>query len=163
MKTVCQTELYAQPIEKVFDCLDSLGITGAHMTQSSAMMMGSKLKLAFLTENHTGLGCIYRWSGKMMGLKMDFVVEVTKWVQNKEKTWETIGEPKLIIYAGYRMNLLVMQVKNGTQADLSISYESPKRFFNKILCFLFADSYCRWCLNKMLGDAGKALVVLETG
>ncbi|WHZ08031.1 MAG: hypothetical protein OJF59_001784 [Cytophagales bacterium] len=32
-------------------------------------MMGSKLKLDFITENQTGLGMRYRWKGKMMGFK----------------------------------------------------------------------------------------------
>ena len=34
-------------------------------------------------------------------------ISLSKWIQNKEKVWETIGEPKLIIYSRYRMNLLV--------------------------------------------------------
>lgn len=46
------------------------------------MMMGSKLKLEFLTAEHRGLGSKYRWSGKMMGIPHDFNVEVTKWIAN---------------------------------------------------------------------------------
>ena len=62
------------------------------------MMMGSKLNLEFLTENHTGQGSKYRWTGKVMGMKMDFTVVVTKWMDGEEKIWETIGKTKLIIY-----------------------------------------------------------------
>jgi hypothetical protein len=32
-------------------------------------------------------------------MKMDFTVEVTKWLKGIEKTWETIGEAKMIIYS----------------------------------------------------------------
>jgi hypothetical protein len=151
MKTITRTEVYNAPHEKVFKCIDDLGVTGAHMTQSSGMMMGNKLTLEFLTEQHTGLGTKYGWTGKMMGLPMDFTVEVTKWISGKEKVWETIGESKMIIYSWYQMHLITdVMFNNGTKADLSISYKKPKGFFNKILCFFFADWYCRWCLKKML-------------
>lgn len=157
MKSVKRSETYNATPEQVFKSIDDLGVTGMHMTQSSMMMMGSKLNLEFLTENHTGLGSRYRWTGKMMGLKMDFTVEVTKWISGKEKIWETIGEAKLIIYSWYKMQLIILPTLNGCKAELSISYEKPKGFFKKILSILFADWYCRWCLKHMLGDAKKSL------
>jgi len=137
----------------VFPVLDDLGVTGTHMTTSSAMMMGSKLELEYLTSHHTGLNSSYRWMGKMMGLSMDFTVKVVKWDSPKEKVWETIGRPTLIIYSWYRMALRLNRTDRGTDAILSITYEKPKRVFARLLCFLFADWYCRWCLRKMLGDA----------
>ena len=157
MKTISRTELYEARPEKVFKTIDDLGVTGMHMTQSSMMMMGSKLNLQFLTRNKTGLGSRYRWTGKMMGLNMDFTVEITKWVEGKAKVWETVGPAKLIIYSWYRMALGIKQQLGKTEAELSITYEEPKGFFNRILCFLLADWYCRWCLKKMLGDAKHAL------
>lgn len=84
---------------------------------------------------------------------MDFTVKVTKWIEGKEKIWETIGETKLIIYSWYRMCLKVSPMESGSQAELSISYEKPTGFLNRILSFLFANWYCKWCLKKMLGDA----------
>jgi len=157
MKTLKKTETYSSTPEQVFKCLDDLGVTGTHMTQSSAMMMGSKLNLEFLTTNHTGPGSKYRWTGKMMGMQMNFTVEVTRWIQNKEKVWETIGEARLIIYSWYRMQLLVNPTQQGAQAMLSISYERPKHLFNYFLSFLFAGWYGNWCLRKMLRDARMVL------
>ena len=157
MKTLSRKEFYSASPQEVFKTIDDLGVTGMHMTKSSGMMMGSKLHLDFLTANKTGPGSRYRWTGKMMGLTMDFTVEVTKWVNGVEKVWETIGDTKLIIYSWYRMKLLVRESAGKTEAELSISYEKPKGFFNKILCFLFADWYCRWCLKQMLGDAKKEI------
>src|SRR5688572_15479204 len=157
MKTLSRKETYSASQGEVFETIDDLGITGMHMTGSSMMMMGSKLHLEFLTTNKTGLGSRYRWTGKMMGLIMDFTVEVTKWVNGVEKVWETIGETKLIIYSWYRMKLLLSESNGNTEAELSIAFEKPKGLLNKILCFLLADWYCRWCLKKMLGDAKKAI------
>jgi hypothetical protein len=157
MKTLKRVETYKATPEKVFQTLDDLGVTGMHMTKSSMPMMGSRLNLNFLTANHTGLGSKYRWTGKVMGMIMDFTVEVTKWMEGKEKTWETIGDPKMIIYSWYQMHLVISPSTEGTQAELSISYEKPKAWFNKIICFLLGDWYCRWCLKHMLGDAKEIL------
>lgn len=156
MKTLSRTETYNSTPEKVFQCLDDLGVTGMHMTKSS-MPMGGKLNLEFLTPHDTGLGSKYRWTGNVMWMEMDFTVEVTKWLNGKEKTWETIGDPKVIIYSWYRMHLKISEDNNGTKAELSISYEKPKGWFNKVLCFLLGDWYCRWCLKHMLGDCKKSV------
>jgi hypothetical protein len=157
MKTFTKIENFKSSPDLVFKCLDDLGVTGMHMTKSSVMMMGNKLNLEFLTEKHTGRGTKYRWTGKMMGLKMDFTVEVTKWIEGVEKVWETIGDPRMIIYSWYRMHMLLTADENTTVVELSISYEKPKDGFMKILSFLFADWYCKWCLRKMLRDAKKEL------
>jgi hypothetical protein len=158
MKTIQKSKIYDAESDAVFRTLDDLGVTGSHMTQSSAMMMGSKLNLAYLTGNHTGPGTKYRWTGTMMGLSMDFTVEVTLWIDGKEKTWETIGKCKMIIYSWYRMHLILTPMREKTKADLSISYEKPEGVFNKIISFFFADWYCRWCLTKMLNDCRKELL-----
>ncbi len=159
MKTLTRIASYSFQPDIVFQCLDNLGVTGMHMTQSSMMMMGSKLDLKFLTDQHAGLGTKYRWTGKMMGFRMDFTVEVTKWIPGEEKTWETIGTPQLIIYSWYRMHLLLTRFPGGTSAELSISYERPQGFFYRLLSFLFADWYCRWCLKNMLDDCKKTLLI----
>lgn len=157
MKTLKKKKNYSASPEIVFHYLDDLGVTGMHMTKPSMMMMGSKLNLQYLSKNKKGFGTKYRWTGKMIGMNMDFTVEVTKWIPGMEKTWETIGPSKLIIYSWYRMHLDIFKSTSGALAELSISYEKPEGFFLKILSFLFADLYCKWCLNKMLKDTQKAL------
>jgi hypothetical protein len=157
MKTVSSNILIQSSPEKVFATIDDLGVTGMHMTKSSAMMMGSKLELKYLTDKHTGPGSKYRWTGTMMGMKMDFTVEVTKWINGIEKTWETIGETKMIIYSWYRMHLLVKPKSEGSEVALSITYEKPKAWFAKIISFLVAGWYCKWCLKNMLNDSKRTL------
>ena len=157
MKTITRIETYNASPQKVFKHLDDLGVTGMHMTKSSAMMMGSKLHLEYLTVNHTGLRSKYRWTGTMMGMKMDFTVEVTNWIDGIEKTWETIGPARMIIYSWYRMHLLVTPKENKSIAELSISYEKPKGWFSRIISCLFADWYCNWCLKNMLSDSKRKI------
>lgn len=58
---------------------------------------------------------------------MDFTVEVTKWVQGKEKVWETIGDAKMIVLSWYRMYLILTPQENDTtQTELGIFYAKPK-------------------------------------
>jgi len=157
MKTKSKSILIHSTPEKVFVQMDDFSKTGMHMTESSMMMMGSKLKLEQLSSNTTGLGAKYRWYGKMMGMTIDFSETVTKWQTPKLKEWETVGEAKIIIMSWYRMWFEITTVENGANAKISISYLPPNEWYYKILSFLFAKWYCNCCLNNMLNDTKKNL------
>ena len=135
--------------------MDDLSKTGMHMSQSSMMMMGSKLTLEQLEGPSKGVGATFHWTGKVMGMPIDITETVTKWIENKEKVWETIGSPKIIILGWYRMSLKTEPAKEGTLASLQIEYTQPNGWFYKILSFFFAGWYSRWCLNNMLNDTKK--------
>ena len=157
MKTTSKKILIRSTTEKVFAHIDDFSKTGMHMSESSMMMMGSKLNLEQLSINSTGVGAKYRWHGKMMGMLMDFSETVTKWQSPKIKEWETVGETKIIIMLWYRMWFEIAPAENGTIAKLSISYLPPKEWYYKIISFFFANWYCNWCLNNMLNDTKKNL------
>ena len=157
MKTKTKNIFIDSTPENVFDQMDDFSKTGMHMSESSIMMMGSKLKLAQLSTNPTGVGASYRWHGKMMGLTIDFSETVTKWQPPRLKEWETVGEAKIIIMSWYRMWFEISYAHNGTLAKISISYLPPNEWYYKILSFLFARWYCNWCLNNMLNDTKRNL------
>ena len=50
----------------------------------------------------------------MMGLTIDFSEAVTGYVAGRGKVWRTIGEPQLLIIAGYEMRVLVEPVSPGS-------------------------------------------------
>ena len=157
MKTLTkQIQINSTP-DRVFEYMDNLGNTGMHMMESSAMMMGSKLYLEQISEKATGLQSKFHWYGKMMGLKMDFTVVVTKWTPPKEKEWETIGEAKMIILGWYKMRLLLSPSREGTLTELSISYTYPQNVFGKILAFFLSRWYGNWCLKNLLNDSKNEL------
>jgi hypothetical protein len=143
--------------------MDDFSKTGMHMSESSMMMMGSKLKLEQLSLNQTGTGATYRWYGKMMGMTIDFSETVTKWQPPNFKEWETIGEARIIIMSWYRMWFEIFPADNGSMAKISISYLPPKEWYYKILSFFFATWYCNWCLKNMLksikNETGKPLII----
>ena len=157
MKIKSKSILINSTPAQVFAQMDDFSKTGMHMSESSMMMMGSKLKLEQLSINSTGVGAKYRWHGKMMGMIMDFSETVTKWQSPKFKEWETVGEAKIIIMSWYRMWFEISPAENGTIAKISISYLPPKEWFYKILSFIFTSWYCNWCLNNMLNGTKKEL------
>lgn len=163
MKTISKTKIYKAPPVAVFDCLDDLGVTGMHMTKSSMPMMGGKLQLEFLSPHKKGLDTIYRWTGKVLWWSLDFTVQVTEWVQGKEKTWKTIGPASIILYSWFAMHLVVESAGEGSIARLSFMYEKPRGSFNRLLCLLLGSWYGRWCLDHMLADAGRQLENSFTG
>jgi hypothetical protein len=152
MKTKSKRVLIHSTLERVFAQMDDFSKTGMHMSESSMMMMGSKLKLEQLSPNPTGIGARYRWYGSMMGMTMDFSETVTKWQPPKLKEWEIVGEARIIIMSWYRMWFEITSTENGVIAKISISYLPPKGWFYKVLSLLFATWYCNWCLNNMLND-----------
>jgi hypothetical protein len=157
MITKSKSLLISSSPAKVFAQMDDFSKTGMHMSESSMMMMGSKLSLEQLSTNAIGVGASYRWYGNMMGMTMDFSQTVTKWEQNKLKEWETVGDAKIIIMSWYRMWFEISPTENGTMAKISISYLPPKEWYYKILSFFFATWYCNWCLNSMLNDTKENL------
>ncbi|MES2331090.1 MAG: SRPBCC family protein [Bacteroidota bacterium] len=157
MKTKIKSIFIHSTPEKVFVQMDDFSKTGMHMSESSMMMMGSKLKLEQLSVNETGVGASYRWHGKMMGMTMDFSETVTKWQPSKIKEWETVGEAKIIIMSWYRMWFEIAPADKGTIVTISIQYLPPVKWYYKILSFIFAKWYCNWCLNNMLNDTKKSL------
>lgn len=138
--------------EEVFAFMDDIRNTGKHMTESSGAMAGSKLKIEWLSDHKTGLGTKYRWTGKVIGMKMDFTVEVSKWIKGKEKVWGTVGDAKMIVIDWFEMNLIIIPEKERkSKAKLSINYTKS----NTLLGFLFGKWYSKWCVNSMLRDTKK--------
>lgn len=153
IKTVVRKMIIKGKPEEVFAFMDDIANTGMHMTKTNAPMMGSKLTVEWLTNYKTGLGAKYRWRGKVIGMKMDFTVEVTKWIKGKEKTWESVGETKMIVLSWYRMYLILTPLENGTtQVELGIYYTKPK---GSVLGFILGRRYAVWCVKSVLKDTRK--------
>lgn len=138
--------------QDVFAFMDDINNTGMHMTETNPQMMGSKLNLEWLTDHKTGLNTKYKWTGKVIGMKMRFTVIVTNWEDGKSKTWETIGDTKMIVISWYRMYLELKPNEDGTTtAKLGILYTKPKN----LLGFFLGKRYSIWCVKSMLNDTQK--------
>ena len=138
--------------ERVFTYVDDIRNLARHMSESRSMpMMGSKLKLEIMTPEPTGVGAVYRYSGQMMGLTIDFSETVTKYVPGREKVWRTIGKPELLIIAGYEMRVLMEPVSPiSSHLTISIDYVLPRAGIWRALGWALGDTYSRWCLTSMV-------------
>ncbi|MBI3136001.1 MAG: SRPBCC family protein [Bacteroidetes bacterium] len=152
IKKIERTEVINGKPEEVFAFMDDIRNTGRHMTESSGAMMGGKLKLEWLTTHTTGLGTKYRWEGKVLGMKMDFTVEVSKWVEAQQKIWGTVGEAKMIVITWFEMHLELTPNEDGTTTvKLRILFTKSKN----IPGFLLGRRYSIWCVKSMLKDTKK--------
>ena len=152
MPTLSRSVSIAAPAERVFAYVDDIRNLARHMSESRSMpMMGSKLKLEIVTPEPTGVGAVYRYSGRMMGLTIDFSETVTKYVAGREKVWRTIGQPQLLIMAGYEMRILVEPVSPASsRLTIGIDYELPRVGVWRALGWTLAGAYSRWCLTRMV-------------
>jgi hypothetical protein len=84
MRTVSEIVDIQAPAETVFAYVDDIRNVGWHMTERSSMpMLGSRLELDILSEQSTGLGATYRYSGRMLGLSLDVSEPVTRYVPSR--------------------------------------------------------------------------------
>ena len=151
-RELSQTTTVTAPSGRVFAYADDIRNLARHMSERGSMpMMGSKLALEILTANTTGVGATYRYSGRMMGLVLDFSELVTKYVAGREKVWRTIGEPKLLIIRSYEMRVLMDPISpTASRLTIGIDYELPQSGFWRASGWLLADAYSRWCLASMV-------------
>jgi uncharacterized membrane protein len=138
--------------DEVFAYMDDIRNTGMHMTESSGAMAGGKLELEWLSPYKTGLGTKYRWTGKAAGMKMDFVVEVSKWSAGREKVWGTVGDAKMIVIDWFEMRLsTTSEIQDQTEVKLEIYYTKS----GGIIGLLLGKRYSKWCVKSMLKDTKK--------
>jgi hypothetical protein len=159
MPVLRRDKIIAVPADRVFAYVDDIRNLARHMSDNRSMaMFGSKLKLEILTPETTGAGATYRYSGRMLGLSLDFSEIVTKYVPGREKVWRTIGNPKLLIVANYEMRVLVEAI-SAAAARLSISFDCdlPRSIVGRLLGWALANSYARWCLDSMIEGAQRDL------
>ncbi len=160
MKSHRATVAIERAAESVFAFIDDIRNVGFHMTERSSMaMLGSKLNLDVLSPPPTGFGATYPYSGKILGLTLDFTESVIKYLPNREKVWRTAGTPRiLLIMSSYEMRFAVEPLSpSSSRLRISIAYELPVAWFWRCVGILLAGWYSRWCLRRMCFDAKRAL------
>ena len=164
MTTVSETVAIRTPAESDFAHVDDIRNLGWHMTKRSSMaLMGSRLRLEMLSDQATGLGATYCYSGTMTGLSFNFSESVTKYLPPREKVWRTIGEPRLLIIASYETRVAVEPLSPASsRLTISIVYELPRSGFWRIVGLVLARSYSRWCLRRMCRDTKRLLEATST-
>jgi hypothetical protein len=141
------------PIERVFAHLDDHTRLSSHMTKSSWKMGGGRMEITTDAGHGQQIGSKLTLAGRAFGIRI--VVEEVVSVREppRAKTWETIGEPRLLVIGAYRMGFTLASRGEGTELCVAIDYDFPGRGIPRLLGRLFADAYARWCTRRMVFDA----------
>lgn len=123
-------QIDAKP-EDVFAFMDDVKRRGHHM-----LGMGRDFRPEILSENSTGVGVSYRWSGTMYGLKFGWTEVVTRWVENREKFHHSVEGMKI------DMGWSLTPKDGGTILMMSMDYDIGFSWLGKLIDLLWAERYC---------------------
>jgi hypothetical protein len=141
------------PADLLFDYLDDFERLGAHMTRSSWMMAGSTMRYEFDDGKGRRLGSRVRLLGSFLGLKLEIDERVIDREPARSKAWQTVGNPRMLILARYRMGFSLRPLSNGCRLTAFIDYSLPERGIGRLLGTLTGGVYARWCVRNVLQQA----------
>jgi hypothetical protein len=139
--------------EALFAYLDDHRNLGAHMSQSSWMMLGSKMIYEFDAAGARSVGSRFGFRGKILGIAMSVAQVVSVRTPPGLKVWETVDAPNLWVIGHYRMGFEIVPEANDSLLRVFIDYTLPNAAPSRWLGLIFADAYARWCVSRMAKDA----------
>jgi hypothetical protein len=141
--------------EEVFAHLDDQTRLGVHMQRRSWMMMGSRMTYEFDAHQGRAVGSMIKLRGRIVGIGIEIDEVVTERAPPRQKAWETVGVPRMLIIASYRMGFDLTGEGDTVRLRVFIDYALPSSLIGTALARLFAKSYARWCVGKMASDAAE--------
>lgn len=143
------------PADRVFAYLDDPKALSAHMGKSSAMMMGSRMSMKVDADDGRVVGSKIRMDGRMLGMSLSLDEVITERLVPFRKAWQTIGVPKLLVIAHYRMGFELTRHGDGSQVRVFIDYRLPSEAPGSWLGRLLGGVYARWCTKQMADGASR--------
>ena len=140
------------PPEAAFAYLDDFRKLSAHMEKSSAMMMGSKMRITADGLDGRAVGSRVRMDGKMLGMTLSLDEVVTERQPPFKKTWRTV-DAKLVVVGQYQLGFALSPSGDRSLLRVFIDYELPHQGFARWLGKLLGKTYARWCVERMANDA----------
>jgi hypothetical protein len=142
-----QTVVVEASPEEVFAFADDHQKFVAHMGSSSWMMLGSRMITSVDALRGQEIGSHITMTGNLLGLPLDLDEVVVERAAPREKAWETVGVPRLLVIGPYRMGFQVLDAEHGSAFRVFIDYTLPER--HQWLGRLLGRMYARWCLDQM--------------
>lgn len=139
----------------LFGYLDDHSRLSAHMSSSSWMMAGSRMTIDVDEGQGQTIGSRIRLNGRFIGIPLSVDEAIMERTPPVAKTWETIGEPQLIVIGRYRMGFDIAPKETRSQLRVFIDYALPAGALTKFLGRLLGQTYARWCTESMAGDAAR--------
>jgi len=135
--------------EAVFALADDHAWLAGHMSASSWMMAGSAMTTSMDDKHGRAIGAHITMTGTVLGITLELDEVVTERVPPWAKTWETVGQPRLLVIGGYRMGFRIRRDDPRSHVTMWIDYDLPQR--QRWLGVLFGQVYARWCVRQMTG------------
>ena len=137
----------------VFAHLDDHKRLASHMSKPTWKMGGGMMKFEMDSDAGKRIGSHIKLIGRVFGVQLAVEEVVTEREPPHRKTWETVGVPKLLVIANYRLGFEVTPKSTGSALRVFIDYELPKNGIARGLGLLFGRYYAKWCTHTMLNDA----------
>jgi hypothetical protein len=142
--------------ERLFAALDDHKRLASHMEKPSLMTAGASMSITTDARHGQAVGSVISMSGQVLGVKLALDEVVTEREPPLKKTWETRGQPRLLVIGGYRMGFSIAPRAGGSHLTVFIDYSLPERGFAWLLGKLFGKAYAGWCTRRMAADAARA-------
>lgn len=139
----------------VFAVLDDHRRLSAHMEKPSLMMAGATMQTELDSLRGQAVGSVIRMKGVILGVSLHVEEVVTHHEPPFRKTWETRGQPRLLVIGQYRMGFELSPAATGTRTRLRvwIDYSLPTGLAGRWLGKLLGKVYADWCVTRMTRDA----------
>lgn len=142
----------------LFAHLDAHRRLSAHMEKRSLMMAGATMRIEMDALQGQAVGSVIHIAGRVLGLHLAVAEVVTERVPPLRKTWETLGEPRLLVIGAYRMGFTIAPQGACSRLAVFIEYRLPLNGFARVLATIFGRAYAKWCTRRMAADAVAAMV-----
>lgn len=146
----------------LFSHLDDHRRLAGHMEKRSLMMAGAGMRVETDALKGQVVGSVIRITGRVLGVNLRVEEVVTDRVPPLRKTWETRGEPRLLVIGSYRMGFTISPRGDRSRLVVFIDYQLPPRGFARGLSQLFGRSYAAWCTRRMVTDAKAANAAMKS-
>ena len=141
--------------DAVFAHLDDQRRLSAHMSQSSWMMIGSRMDFEFDAAEGRAVGSKITLRGRVLGVPLSVDEVVTAHTPPTLKIWETRGTPNLFVIGHYRMGFEIASRGESATLRVFIDYALPEAPATRRLGHIFGAAYARWCTTRMTDDAAR--------
>ena len=147
------TGLVTTSAVNLFTHVDDHARLSSHMSKSSWMMGGGKMRVELDDDRGQRVGSRIRVAGRVFGVQLSLEEVVIDREPHYRKAWETTLPPRLLVIGHYRMGFEIMPVPNGSQLRVFIDYALPETIPSRWLGYLFGPFYAKWCTRRMVRDA----------
>lgn len=143
----------------VFTILDDPRRLGRHMEKPSAIMLGGSMRTTLDDKGGRAVGSVIQVEGSVLGFTLSILEKVIERDPPRRKVWETIEEPRLIVFGNYRLGFEIAPEGPGSRVRVFIYYDLPRTALGRLLGPVGAHAYARWCVTRMLAEAQGAMKV----